>query len=58
LCHPFAVPAVFQTGTVILLGATIVHFLCIALFGELPRWMGWVLVAAYGVFVWLGLPGG
>jgi Ca2+/Na+ antiporter len=49
---------VFQTGLVILLGATLVHFLFLALLGQLPRVMGWALLAAYGLFVYLGLPGG
>ena len=40
---------------VILLGATLVHFLCVALFGKLPRIMGWALVVAYGFFLYKGL---
>jgi cation:H+ antiporter len=58
LQQTIAPPAVFQTGLVILLGATLVHFLFLALLGQLPRVMGWALLAAYGLFVYLGLPGG
>jgi len=37
-----------------LAGATVVHFLFVAVLGRLPRFMGWVLVAAYGVFLYKG----
>jgi len=52
--HSLAVPAFFQTGILLLLVATGVHFLFVAIFGKLPRWMGWVLVAAYGIFLQKG----
>jgi len=52
---PIEVPPFFQTGVVILLGAAVVHFLLVAFFGRLPRFMGWVLVGAYVVFLWKGL---
>jgi Ca2+/Na+ antiporter len=32
-----------------------VHFLFIAIFGRLPRLVGWLLTAAYIVFLWKGL---
>jgi len=57
LYHTMAVPDFFHTGMFILLGATLLHFFCVALFGQLPRAVGWVLVAAYGVFLWKGLLG-
>jgi hypothetical protein len=34
-----------------------VHFLFVALFGQLPRFVGFVLVATYGYFLWKGLLG-
>jgi len=55
LYQPLVVPAIFKTGMVMLLGATLVHFFFVAVFGYLPRFMGWVLVAAYGVFLYKGL---
>ncbi len=55
LYQKFTVPAVFDTGMLVLFGATAVHFICVALFGGLPRIMGWVFVAAYGVFLYRGL---
>ena len=55
LCRPIDTPAFFQTGLVILLVAAAFHFLMVALFGKLPRLTGWLLVAAYGVFLYQGL---
>jgi cation:H+ antiporter len=55
LFQTFTVPAMFQTGMLVLFGATIFHIIFVAVFGRLPRFMGWVLVAAYGVFLWRGL---
>ena len=52
----FNVPvAIFQTGLIVLAGATVVHIVFVTLFGGLPRFMGWVLVAAYGYFLYQGL---
>jgi cation:H+ antiporter len=48
-------PAAFQTGIWILLGAAAIHFFFVATLGALPRWMGLVLVAAYGAFLYKGL---
>jgi cation:H+ antiporter len=55
LYRPIQVPPFFQTGIAILLGAAVVHFLFVALFGRLPRFMGWVLTGAYIVFLCEGL---
>jgi cation:H+ antiporter len=49
------VPPFFETGVLILAGATLIHFFFVALFGKLPRFMGWLLTAAYGVFLYKGL---
>lgn len=49
------VPAFFETGMALLVGAAIFHFLMVAIFGRLPRIIGWVLVAAYVVFLYEGL---
>ncbi|HWD93387.1 MAG TPA: sodium/calcium exchanger protein [Verrucomicrobiae bacterium] len=53
--HSFTLPPVFQTGMYILFGATLVHMVCVAVFGQLPRLVGIALVAAYGVFLYKGL---
>ena len=55
LYHTMPIAPFFNMGMCILLGATLVHFLCVALFGQLPRIVGWILVSAYGVFLYKGL---
>lgn len=55
LHHTLVVPDFLQTGVLLLAGITVAHFPFIALLGGLPRFMGWGLVAAYGVFVYKGL---
>ena len=51
----FTLPPVFQTGMYILFAATLVHMVCVIVFGQLPRLVGIALVAAYGVFLYKGL---
>jgi cation:H+ antiporter len=57
LYHTMVVPPFFHVAMFILLGAALVHFLFIAIFGQLPRFIGWVLLGAYGVFLYKGLLG-
>ena len=52
---PLPVPKFFETGLAILIGAALVHVLCVLFADGLPRWMGWPLVAAYAWFVAAGL---
>jgi cation:H+ antiporter len=52
---PLPVPAIFETGLAIVIGAAVVHLVCVAFAGGLPRWMGWPLVAAYAWFIGVGL---
>jgi cation:H+ antiporter len=52
-----AMPAFFQTGMFLLLGATLVHMFFVAVFGRLPRFVGFSLVVAYGYFLKKGLLG-
>ena len=47
-------PSLFRSGIIILLSAALLHFFFIALFGRLPRWMGWLLTAMYLVFLYQG----
>jgi cation:H+ antiporter len=54
LYHSMPVPAFFQTGMIILLGATVVHIFFVTVFGKLPRVAGFALLAAYGWFLWKG----
>jgi cation:H+ antiporter len=53
--HTMFITPIFNVGIAILLGATLVHFLCVALFGQLPRFVGLVLIATYGFFLYKGL---
>lgn len=57
LYHPMILPPFFHLGMLILAGATVVHLFFVALFGQLPRFAGVALVAAYGWFLWKGLLG-
>lgn len=57
LYHTMVMPAVFEMGMFVLLGATLIHFCFVALFGQLPRFVGLILIAAYGYFLWKGLLG-
>lgn len=55
LYRPMEMPAFFHTGMLILLGATLVHFLFVAVLGRLPRLVGLALFASYLYFLWKGI---
>jgi cation:H+ antiporter len=55
LYHTLTVPAFFQVGMFLLLGATLLHIFFVTALGRLPRIAGLILVAAYGFFLWKGL---
>ncbi|HRE18431.1 MAG TPA: hypothetical protein PLW86_15405, partial [Rhodocyclaceae bacterium] len=55
LFDTITVPAYFEAGIAIILAAGAVHFFAIALLGRLPRIVGFVLLAGYGVFLYRGL---
>jgi cation:H+ antiporter len=57
LYHTMVIAPFFHVAMFILLAATLVHFFCVLLLGQLPRAVGWALVAAYGVFLYKGLLG-
>jgi cation:H+ antiporter len=57
LIRPLALPPFFNTGVALLGGAVALHFLFVAFLGRLPRAVGWVLVGAYGLFLYQGLLG-
>lgn len=57
LYHTMPMPAFFQTSMFLLLGATLVHMIFVAIFGRLPRFVGFALVLAYGYFLKQGLLG-
>lgn len=56
LYQPIQIPEFFRTGIAILLIAAVIHFFFVALLGRLPRFVGWLLTAAYGIFLLKGLP--
>jgi cation:H+ antiporter len=51
LYRPLQVPASFRAGVVILLGAAVLHFLFVAVFGRLPRLVGLFLALIYLFFL-------
>lgn len=57
LYHTMPLPAFFHIGMFILLGATLLHILFVAIFGKLPWFIGVILVATYGYFLATGLLG-
>ncbi len=57
LYHTMTLPPFFMASMWILAIATLLHMLFVVLFGRLPKFFGWVLVIAYGVFLKKGLLG-
>lgn len=55
LFNPIQLPAAFQLGTYLILGAGLVHFLAIGILGRIPRPIGGALITAYGYFMYAGL---
>jgi cation:H+ antiporter len=55
LHHDVQLPVFFTTGALTLIGVAVLHLLMVAVFGRLPRAVGWLLVAAYGLFLYTGL---
>lgn len=55
LRRPHALRASFSGGYIILIAAILWHLFFMATQGRLPRAAGWALVAAYGLFLYLGL---
>jgi cation:H+ antiporter len=49
------VPDAFQMGAYIIMGAGVIHFLCIALLGRVPRVAGFGLMGGYAYFLYAGL---
>ena len=55
LFNPIQLPASFQLGTYVILGAGLVHLLSIGNLGRIPRFFGGGLIAAYACFMYTGL---
>jgi cation:H+ antiporter len=57
LNHTLHMPQLFEMGVVILGAATLLHIICVAALGSLPRMVGISLIVAYVVFLAKGLKG-
>jgi cation:H+ antiporter len=55
LFDTIAVPGFFQIGILVISAAAVLHFASIALLGRLPRALGLLLLAGYGVFMVTGV---
>lgn len=55
LYHSISLPVFFQTGMLLLLGATVVHFVFVAVLGRLPRLIGLFFAGSYVYFIYKGL---
>lgn len=55
LFNTIQVPEFFQTGMYVILGAGAIHFLAIAIFGRVPRFIGFILLVAYAFFMYKGI---
>ena len=55
LLAPVTLPPFFSIGMALLGGAVVLHFVFVALWGRLPRAVGWTLIGAYGLFLYAGL---
>ena len=53
--HPSSLPDIFNTGILVITVSLVIHGLSLLLFGGLPRFLGGLLVVAYGVFLYFGL---
>ena len=55
LLAPVTLPLFFSIGMALLAGAVVLHFVFVALWGRLPRAVGWTLIGVYGLFLYTGL---
>jgi len=55
LLGPVILPPFFKIGMMLLGGAVVLHFVFVALWGRLPRAVGWALIGVYGLFLYTGL---
>jgi cation:H+ antiporter len=56
ICKPLPLPVFFRDAFLLLAGALATHFLLVLTAKGMPRWIGGVLLAAYGWFLYRGLP--
>jgi cation:H+ antiporter len=56
LYQPLEIPGLFREALVLLAAALVVHLALTTIFKGVPRWLGILLIAAYAVFLYMGLP--
>jgi cation:H+ antiporter len=56
LLTPTPVPPILKLSVEVLVAALLAHIVLVAIFGRLPRLVGWFFLGAYGIFLWKGLP--
>lgn len=52
---PIQLPHFFNQAVYVLAGAVLIHGLVVLSLGQLPRFMGWLLIAVYAYFLYIGL---
>ena len=52
---PITVPSNLDMGVLLIMAACCTHFLCLAVGGRLPRFVGMLCTSAYGYFIYKGL---
>jgi cation:H+ antiporter len=55
LFSPVHLPPFFNQAVLILAGTVVIHSIVVLTFGQLPRFMGWLLIAVYAYFLYVGL---
>jgi cation:H+ antiporter len=55
LYHDITLSAFFERGMMMIILAILVHFFFVATLGRLPRFIGALLIASYGIFLYTGL---
>lgn len=55
LFNPIHMPPAFQIGAYVILGAGILLTLAVAIFGRIPRFMGYGLIGGYAFFLYKGI---
>lgn len=55
LFSSFTVPHYLDLGILFIIGAAVIHFFLVALWGQIPRLIGLLLTASYAVFLYKGL---
>jgi cation:H+ antiporter len=55
LSRTYEMPLFLDTAILLLAGAVLIHLVVVLIFGQLPRFLGWLLLALYAFFIYKGL---